>query len=423
MAQFILRREGSSRFGENNKWGYFPAVSAGWNISREDFMRDITFINNLKLRVGYGVTGNQGIPNYSSLVTLGGGGIYRFPDGQYRQTFGPERNPNPDLRWEKKKELNIGLDFSVLDNRLSGSIEVYNRQTEDLLENYTSPQPPFIRSNIYLNVGTISARGVELTINAVPVKTKDFTWNTDFTASTTKNKLDVLSNADFKLPYREYGGIGGFGALGNAIRTYEGGVLGEFWGKRFAELDANGKWLFYNRKGEKVPNAAINNSFDKNTTDLAVIGNAIPKLYAAWSNTFSYKNFDLRAYFRGKFGHDILNTMALSYGNQVTKTNLLKSAYGKYAGIKDTYMYSDYYIEKGDYVKIDELTLGYTFRLKTQYIRNMRLYVTAQNVATITGYTGNDPDFIQDLGLGAGIDERGPYPSTRSFLIGINVGF
>lgn len=423
MAQFILRREGSSRFGENNKWGNFPAVSAGWNISREDFMRDITFINNLKLRVGYGVTGNQGIANYSSLVTLGGGGIYRFPDGQYRQTFGPERNPNPDLRWEKKKELNIGLDFSVLDNRLSGSIEVYNRQTEDLLENYTSPQPPFIRSNIYLNVGTISARGVELTINAVPVKTKNFTWNTDVTASTTRNKLDVLSNADFKLPYREYGGIGGFGALGNAIRTYEGGVLGEFWGKRFAELDANGKWLFYNRKGEKVPNAQINNSFDRSTTDLAVIGNAIPKLYAAWSNTLSYKNFDFRAYFRGKFGHDILNTMALSYGNKVTKTNLLKSAFGKYAGIKDTYMYSDYYIEKGDYVKIDELTLGYTFKLKTQYIRNMRLYVTAQNVATITGYSGNDPDFIQDLGLGAGIDERGPYPSTRSFLVGLNVGF
>ncbi len=423
MAQFILRREGSSRFGANNKWGNFPAVSAGWNISREAFMSDINFINNLKLRVGYGVTGNQNIANYSSLVTLGTGGIYRYPDGQYRQTYGPNRNPNPDLKWEMKKELNIGIDFSLFNNRLGGALEVYDRTVEDLLQTYSSAQPPFVRENILYNVGTITAKGIELTLNFAAIRGKAFNWNMDFTGSTAKNKMHKLSGDVFKLNLLTAGSIGGFGALGDAIRIYEGGNIGEFWGKRFAGFNANGDWLFYNRKGEQVPNANINTSTDKTVTDFAILGNAIPKFYASWTNQFSYKNLDLSLFFRGKFGHDILNTMALSYGNQITKTNLLRSAFDKYAHIKSTYMYSDYYIEPGDFVKLDEATLGYNFKLKTSYIRNLRLYVTGQNLLTFTKYTGNDPDFVNDLGLGAGIDERGPYPSTRSILVGVNVGF
>lgn len=423
MAQFILRREGSSRFGANNKWGNFPAVSAGWNISREAFMENVAFVNNLKLRIGYGVTGNQNISNYSSLVTLGGGGIYRFPDGQYRETYGPNRNPNPDLKWEMKKEINLGIDFSLFNSRLGGAIELYDRTVEDLLQTYPSAQPPFVRENIYTNVGTITAKGIELTLNFAAIRNKDFNWNMDFTGSTTKNKMHKLSGDVFKLNLLTAGGIGGFGALGNAIRIYEGSNIGEFWGKRFAGFDANGDWLFYNNKGEKVPNAQINTSSNKTLTDFAIIGNAIPKFYASWTNDFGYKNLDLRIYFRGKFGHDILNTMALSYGNQVTKTNLLKSAFDKYAQIKGTYMYSDYYIEPGDFVKLDEATLGYNFKFNSSYIRGLRLYVTGQNLLTFTKYTGNDPDFINDLGLGAGIDERGPYPSTRSILIGLNLGF
>jgi TonB-linked SusC/RagA family outer membrane protein len=425
MAQFVIRREGSSRFGANNKWGNFPSVSAGWNISRENFMRNVEVVNNLKLRVGYGTTGNQGVPNYSSLVTLAGGGIYRYPDGAYRETYGPTRNPNPDLKWEKKEEINIGIDFSLLKNRLGGSIEIFKRTTNDLLDNYTSPQPPFIRESIFTNVGTLSAKGIELTINAIPVKTKDFTWSLDFTGSTTKNVLEKYSNNIYKLNMRTFGGIGGFGALGDAIRTYEGSQIGEFWAKRFAGFDANGGWLFYNRKGEKVPNAQINYSTFADQTDLVKVGNAVPKLYLAWTNNFAYKNFDLRIYVRGKFGHDILNTMGLSYGNLIGSTNVLKSTFTKYAELKNvgTYMYSDYYIEKGDFVKLDEVTLGYNFKLKTKFIRSLRLYATGQNLATITGYTGNDPDFVNDTGLGAGVDSRGPYPSTSSVLLGLSVGF
>jgi TonB-linked SusC/RagA family outer membrane protein len=427
--QAIFRREGSTRFGTNNKWANFPAVSAGWTISREDFMKTADFIDNLKLRVGYGSTGNTGFSNYASLVTLSGGGFYLYPDGVWRQTYGPSRNPNPNLKWETKNEINIGIDFGVLKNRLSGSIEFFQRRTKDLLETFDSQLPAFITTSVYANVGDIENKGIELTLNAEVVRGKDFKWDMDFTASTQKNKLVKFSNETYKGTFKEYGGIGGYGALGNAIRTVEGGALGAFYGKRFAGFDAAGQWLFYKRDGKtKVTFDQINTSTDPNVTDLAVLGNGIPKYYASWTNHVSYKNFDLRFFFRGKFGFDILNLTDMAYANRTTPTNLLKSTFGKHAQLNNatgnvTYQYSDYYLERGSYVKLDEITLAYNFKLNTSYIRNLRLYVSGSNIATITSYTGNDPDFVNDTGLGAGLDGRGPYPSTRSFLVGVNVGF
>ena len=423
LLQFIIRREGSSRFGDNNKFGYFPAVSAGWNVKQESFMKNVAFVDYLKLRVGYGVTGNSGFSNNASRVTLGGGGRYLYPDGQYLETYGPNRNPNPDLKWETKRELNIGLDFTLLNNKLSGTLDLFNRTTKDLLDTYTSPQPPFIQSSIYTNVGTISSKGIELGLSYAAIKSQNFKWNVDATFSTLRNKLDSYSNDQYKVLYKTFGGIGGAGALGDAITTYEGGSLGEFWGKRFAGFTDDGKWLFYNRNGEKVRNDVINNSKDRNVTDLALIGNAIPKYYASMTNNFVYKNFDLRIFLRGKFDFDILNTTALSYANKTWSGNLLQSTFGKYSPINDTYQYSDYYIESGTYVKLDEVTLGYNFKLKTKLIRGIRIYVTGANLATFSGYTGSDPDFIQDTGTGPGVDNRGAYPSTRTFLIGLNCGF
>ena len=423
-AQAIFRREGSSRFGINNKWASFPAVSAGWNLTREKFMENVKFVNNLKLRIGYGETGNTGFADGSSLVTLSGGGIYLFPTGEYLQTYGPNRNPNPNIRWETKKETNLGIDFTILNNRLSGSIDLYNRITKDLLDFYTSPQPPFVVSSIFTNVGTISAKGIEVTLSYAAIKNSKFSWNVDFTGSTTRNRLDRYSNEEFKRDLKTFGGIGGFGALGDAIRTYEGRNLGEFWGKRFAGFTPDGKWQFYNRNGEIVSNAQINTSTFRDQTDLAVIGNAIPKYYLSLTNSFKYAGFDLRVFIRSKLDYDILNTMAISYGNKNgAQSNLLNTAFTKYAEIKDTYMYSDYYVERGSFAKIDEVTIGYTFKTGLKEIRNLRVYLTGQNLATITNYTGNDPDFISDTGLGPGIDSRSPYPSTRQFLFGVNFGF
>lgn len=422
MIQGILRREGSSRFGANNKWGMFPAISAGWNISREAFMSGVGFIDELKLRVGYGVTGNSGIANYSSLVTMGTGGNYINPDGVWRQTYGPNRNPNPDLRWEKKKELNIGVDFSFLNNRIGGAIEVYSRRTEDLLETYTSQLPPYVRESIYTNVGTIGTTGLEITLSGVVLNKSGLMWKMDIAASTAKNVMKSFSNDVYKSDFKDYGAIGGFGALGNAIRTFEGGDLGNFYGKRFAGFDENGKWLFYKRDGSAVPFDQINNSINPEESDLAVIGNAIPKYYIAWTNTFNYKNFDLTIFMRGRFGYDILNTMEISYGNKISKTNLLQSAFKEHAELNDTYQYSDYYLEPGGFMKLDEVTLGYKIPVKSSYIRSMRVYLTGSNLALFTKYKGNDPDFVNDTGLGPGVDGRGPYPSTRSMLIGFNLG-
>jgi TonB-linked SusC/RagA family outer membrane protein len=423
LAQFILRREGSSRFGANNKWGNFPAVSAGWNISEEDFLKEVKFVNYLKLRVGYGVTGNSGFSNNASRVTLGGGGKYLFPDQVYYETYGPNRNPNPNLKWETKRELNIGVDYKLFDNKLTGAIDVFSRTTKDLLDTYVTPQPPYVQSNIYANVGTISSKGIELALSYAAVNTDNFSWNMDATASTLKNTLDSYSNDQFKVLYKTFGEIRGAGALGDAITTYEGRSIGEFWGKKFAGFTDDGKWLFENRAGESVRNDQINNSKDLNATDLQYLGNAIPKYYASWTNNFAYKNFDLRIFLRGKFDYKILNTTALTYGNKTWSGNLLRETFTKHNQISDTYMYSDYYLENGTNIKIDEVTLGYNFKMDTKWARSVRIYATGQNLATITGYSGNDPDFVPDTGFGAGIDVRGAYPSTSSFLVGLNVGF
>ncbi|EDM34269.1 putative outer membrane protein [Pedobacter sp. BAL39] len=433
LAQVILRREAAARFGDNNRWGNFPAVSLGWNISEEDFMKDIKFVSYLKLRAGYGETGNSpanAMRNVSRLV-LGTGGKYLFPDGNYYQTYGPLRNPNADLRWERKKEFNFGIDYRLFDSRLSGSIDVFSRKTSDLLDSYDTPLPAYVRESIFTNVGTIKSTGIELGLGYQAIREGDFKWNFDVTASTTKNTLDSYSNSLFKRLYIQTGNINGAGDLGQAFTTYEGSKIGTFYGKRFAGFTPEGKWLFYNRNGEAVTNDQINNSRnDRSVSDLAPIGNAVPKFYMSMTQNFNYKNWDLRIFMRGKFGFDALNTTALTYGNKTWSGNLIKDTFTKYAEINDTYMYSDYYLENASFLKIDEVTLGYNFNFKSKGIRNLRIYATGQNLLTFTGYSGNDPDFILDTGIGnevdgrsLGLDTRGPYPSSRSILLGVNVGF
>lgn len=415
--QFSLRHEGSSRFGENHKWGNFPAVSAGWTVSEEDFMRGISEINELKLRVGYGVTGNQGIPNYQSLVTLGTGGVYP-QNGVFYQTYGAARNPNPDLKWEEKAELNIGVDFSLFDRVISGSLDIYDRETKNLLYSYNAQQPPYIHSSIYTNVGSIKNSGVELQLSALAIRNNNFQWNIDFTGSNQKNKLTQLSNEVFKANWLEFYGLPSPGNLGAAIRLEEDGSVGNFYGKRFAGFTEEGEWLFYKEDGS----TGTASEMDEN--DLTVIGNGVPKYQASLTNIFRYKNFDLTIFFRGKFGFDILNTKEMYFGNKKwLPNNLLRSAITTHQELNDDPQYSDYYIEKGDFVKLDNLTLGYNFNFAdTSYFRNLRLYVTGRNILTFTGYSGLDPE-LQDTGFETGIDARGFYPRTQSWTIGLKLGF
>lgn len=416
-AQAILRREGSSRFGTNYKWGMFPAASVGWAISEEDFMQNLSFINTLKLRVGYGVTGNQNIPNYQSMVTLGTGGVYP-QQGVFYQTYGPSRNPNPNLRWETKREWNFGLDFSILNNRLGGALDVYNRRTVDLLYNYTAQLPPFVQSSLYTNVGTISNSGVELLLNAVIVRNKDFSWNMDFTANSQFNKLESLSNDVYKASWLEFGGLPSPGNLGNAIRVEEGGVIGNFYGKRFAGFDHEGRWLFFKADGTTGLASAMTDA------DRTVIGNGVPKYMASWTNTFRYKQVDLTLFFRGKFAYDILNTQEMYFGNtRWLPNNLLRSAFERHSQLNDNPQYSDYYLEDGSFVKLDNVTVGYNLKPgNSRYFKNIRFYATGRNLATFTGYTGLDPE-LEDTGFTTGIDGRGFYPRTRSYTLGLIADF
>lgn len=412
----ILRREGSSRFGKNHKWGNFPAISAGWTVTNEDFFTNKDVVNNLKLRLGYGVTGNQGFPNYKSLYLLGGGGAYPI-FGSYYETYGPNSNYNPDLRWEQKAEINFGVDFGLWNNRLTGSIDLYNRKTKDLLYEYQAQQPSYTQSKIWYNVGEVSNKGVELQLTGVAIHKNDFKWTIDFTGNYQKNKLVKMSSDVFKSDYLEYGGLPSPGNLGNAIRLEEGGEIGSFYGKRFAGFTDDGKWLFYKADGTKGTAAEMTND------DLSYIGNGVPKFQASLGNRFAYKGFDLTVFFRGKFKYDILNTADMFFGNQKwLPNNVFESAFTKHANIKDDPQYSDYYLENGSFVKLDNITLGYNFKLKTDYIRNLYVYVTGRNIATITKYSGLDPE-LKDTGFDAGIDSRGFYPRTRSWTIGLNVGF
>jgi TonB-linked SusC/RagA family outer membrane protein len=418
IVQFILRHEGSSRFGANNKYGNFPAASIGWAISRERFMSGLTFVNDLKLRAGYGVTGNQGIPNYQSVVRLSTGNQYLNDDGVWRQTYGPSNNPNPNLRWERKQEVNLGLDFAFFGNRLTGALDLYRRRTSDLLGDFNTQLPPFVQSTVYTNVGVIDNRGIELTLSGTVLKTKNFSWGMDFTGSTQSNKLVSFSDEVYKTTYLNFGDIGGFGALGNAIRTIEGGPLGSFYGKRFAGFTPDGKWLFYKATGEAVTADKI-----VPNDDYAYIGNGVPKYYLSWNNRFQYKNFDLNVFFRGKFGYDILNLQQVFFGNKVyLPNNVLQDAITRNDQINDVLQYSDYYLEPGGFVKLDNVTLGYNFKFNTPLIRNLRLYLTGRNLATFTHYRGVDPE-VDDTGLAPGIDGRGFYPRTRSYTAGLIIGF
>lgn len=414
--QALLRREGSSRFGANHKWGNFPAISGGWTVSNEEFMKSLDVINNLKFRVGYGVTGNQGIPNYQSIITLSTGGVYP-QGGVFYQTYGAARNPNPDLKWERKAELNFGLDYGILNNRITGSIDVYNRKTTDLLYDYFVPQPPFIQDRLFTNVGSITSKGVELLISALAVSQENFKWNIDFAGNSQTNKLNSLSNQVFKANFLEFGGLPSPGNLGNAIRIFEGSQIGDFYGKRFAGLTADGKWQFYKADG------SVAGAGNMSEEDKTVIGNGIPKYQASLSNRFQYKGFDLIIFFRGKFKYDILNTKEMYFGNKKwLPNNLLKSAITTHNDLNDDPQYSDYYLEKGDFVKLDNLTLGYNFNFNSDYIKRCYLFITGRNIATFTKYSGIDPE-LEDTGFTTGIDGRGFYPRTKSWSIGLNLTF
>lgn len=386
-----IRHEGSTKFGADHKWGNFPSVSAAWNIKGENFLMDIDALSILKLRAGYGVTGTVPTNPYMSLNTLNFG-TYVYYNNEWIKTIRPDSNANPDLRWEKKKEINVGLDFGFWNDRITGNIDYYNRKTEDLLWDYDVPSPPYLFSNMVANAGSMRNQGIEVGVTVIPVQIKDFQWKTSMNYSTNKNELLSLSNDQFISS-----GYSDQGSTGEPLQTtthriQEGQPIGNFWGYKSIDIDENGHWIIEGADGN--PKSIS----EQQPTDKQIIGNGLPKHYLNWNNSLSWRNFDFNVTMRGAFGFDILNMPRLQYEAPVmlARGNVLSAAFDKKFGkgplaANQELQYVSYYIEKGNYWKIDNVTLGYTFKFNS-WIKNLRLYGTISNLATITGYSGIDPE-------------------------------
>lgn len=416
-----LRHEGSSKFGANHKWGDFPAVSAGWRISQESFMKDIEWINDLKIRGDYGVTGNQDFGSYNSLNTMSGFGYY-FYNGKYYQVWGPGKNVNPDLRWEKGKNWNVGIDFSLFNNRFYGSLNYFNRRQQDLLGNYKVSVPPYLFDETFVNVGTMKNTGFEFDLSFNAVTTKDFTYNFNVIGTVMSNKFVDFSNSEYvgqdfynmcgtEDPYPYY----------NLQRIEKGKPLGNFYMWKYAGITNGGEWLVYDKDGDIIRASQATDA------DRVVVGNGMPKFTMSTSHNFRYKNFDLALFFRGAFGFDLFNIHDFYYGTRNFTGNLLKKAYGKNFDINPDAnpVVSDYFLERGDYFKLDMLTLGYTLPTpKCRFLNRVRLYGTVKNVFTITKFSGVDPSTYQVNGLTpGGQGSRTYYPSTRQFIVGLQLDF
>ena len=435
LLQATVRRDGSSAFGVNNRWGTFPSVSAAWRITEEDFMQDQNVFDDLKLRVGYGVSGNSlgfdaftarqryGNPNnvatwFTYVDANGTSSAYRV--------LGALSNANPDLKWETTGMFNIGLDFGFLNNRLTGTIEYYSKKTSDLIYDYDVSTNRYPYNKMTANVGDISNKGIEITINAIPVQTRNFTWNTSLNLSHNKNVVEKLSNETYSVNYIPQGNpdVGGYSTNAEVQRIQEGYPIGQFCLWEWAGYDENGLSIFndYDENGN-----LIGTTDSPELEDKRMHGSAQPKIVYGWNNDLTWKNWTLTAFFQGMAGNKIFNATRCYYNNVSLVNNgknvLAEVSRGQNAYDTRAQAPSDRYLENGSYLRLATLTLGYNFGKIGNWINNLRLYATCNNVFTITGYKGIDPE-ISLGGLTPGIDWRNTtYPRTRTFMVGVNVNF
>lgn len=420
-----VRHEAASQLaGTEKPWGTFPSVSLGWRITEENFMKNQKVFDDIKLRAGYGVTGSQPSQSFLGVPLLGYGDYYLY-NGQWIRALQPTQNSNDKLKWEEKHEYDIGADFSVLNYRLNVSVDWYYRLIKGLLYDYSVPSPPNLYTTTRANVGEMSNNGLEIMVNAIPVQTKDFKWETTITFSTNSNKLKSLSN-DLYQTSSDYFMTGW---IEEPIKTEShivriGHKVGDIYGFKVVDVDESGKWIYLDKNGNRVNYDDFTHSFE----DKQILGNGVPKWYLGFNNQFRYKKFDLAINMRGAFGFQIMNGMRMFYENRSRQDwNRLRSAYDKVFGkaVLNTLCseeFNSYYVENGDYWKIDNITLGYSFSKINKWIKTLRLYASVNNAITITGYKGIDPE-VSTSGLAPSYDNRDSYPHTRAFTFGMNVTF
>ncbi len=441
MIQATMRRDGASVFGENHRWGSFPSVSAAWNITEEDFMKEQELFTNLKLRAGYGLSGNaMGFGAYDSRATFGNGSdTFLWVDDEGKEhtyyTLYATSNSNPNLKWETTGMFNVGLDFAFLGGRINGTLEFYNKKTTDLIWNYEVKNQPF-RTTPY-NIGEITNRGIELSINADVIRSKGFRWNTTLNISHNMNRVDKISDESHKLDYITMGDpdVAGVSSNGYVQLIKEGESLGTFYLFEFAGFE-NGRAMYYEhdantgeRTGKLIPSSETNTERDR-----VKAGTALPKLTLGWNNNFTYRNWNATLFFTGVFGNKVYNgTRANNLAtSRLTGASGTKNVLSEYVAQQvnggvvntDPNVPSDRWLESGSYVRLKTLTLGYTFNDGFDgWIKNIQLYASVNNVFTISGYKGIDPEMRLD-GTAPGIDYSWDvYPHTRSYMIGAKINF
>lgn len=421
-----LRIDGASQFyGAKQPYGRFPSVQVGWRITKESFMKNQHIFDDLKIRAGYGVTGNQPATGFLAVPLLAYGSYILYKD-QWIQTLAPGQNANPTLRWEEKHETDIGFDYAMFKGLISGSFDIYKRRVSGLLYNYNVPSPPNLYPSTMANVGKMDNKGLEASLSISPIRKGDFKWTTTFSFSTNSNKLVSLSNDLYKVtvPYFNTGNTQ------DPIQTFTsivqvGHNIGDFYGYKVVGVSDDGYWKYQQPDGKVVPYNEFNHSFK----DKQVLGNGLPKYYGGWNNNISYKNWDFGVTMRGAFGYQILNFQRMYYENPgIINYNRLKTAYNKVFGTavlnKNVPLeFNSYYVENGDFWKVDNINLGYTFRnLKAKYVRNLHVGLSTLNTFLITGYKGIDPE-VDVSGLAPGLDQRDTYPTQRTFTLNVSASF
>jgi len=407
------RYEGSSKFGANNKWGLFPGVSGAWRISSEHFMDDVVWLNDLRLRAGIGITGNQGFdPGVTTRMYKSDTDPY-YVNGKWITIYGLAKNVNYDLQWETKTDWNIGLDFDVLNHRFSGKFDFFVRHIGNLIYDIDVPQPPAVYATTTMNVGNMKSSGYEFELSGVPVRTKDLTWTSTIRAS--HNSTTLLSMTDKQTYYDTYS-FPSPGSPGTAVRLAPGQKIGQFFIWKYAGIDEDGNWLLYDKDNNIIP------ASEKTIDDKRYIGNSTPDLELSWDNSISWKNFDFNVFFRSWIGHDIFNMTQMYYGIQnVTGKNILTSALTTNGHIVGEKELCDYFLEDGTFLKLESLSVGYTLKFK-KHIDSLRLTLSGRNLFTLTGYSGLDPE-INTTGLTPGFEGLYMYPRTRVYTLGVQLNF
>ena len=418
MLTAMVRRDGSTRFGANHKWGIFPSVSAAWGISQENFMKDLTWVDDLKLRVGYGVTGNQAtLEPYRSIERYGTDGVY-YDDGSWLTAYRINQNANPDLKWESTAQFNIGIDFGFFNGRLNGTVEWYKKITNDMLYEYNVPTPPFMHNRMWANVGSMENTGFEVALNWNVVRSRDFNWTTSLTADHNRNKITRLSNESYTTDRIHIGDAWVRGGSGNTTHVIEEGrPFGQFYGWKFLRFDENGHYVM-----EKFTEG------DGPVTDLdkTYIGDANPVLTYGWTNSFNYKNWDFQFFFRGTIGNKVLNHQRMAYAqaNYLIGANALSDPL--IYELKEVPKYCSLYIEDGSHVRLDNLVLGYTFNTRNiSWLDRARVYIAGQNVFVLSKLKGPDPevDISRNEGRAPGVLDRTFYPKAHVYSVGVSLVF